>query len=114
MRRDSRSADYHVKLTESVKRKLTASERSSEKISRIKLQLYCSVCDKNIDTENEMFMKHHLKFECVAIPSPVLSMGFSHSELVQRMAALGTVKKITKLKNKLHTPNTEPCPAVGL
>ena len=116
MRRDSRMADYHVKLTESVKRKMTVTERQDEKTKRIKRLLHCTVCDKDILTDKVLFMKHHLKFECTSVPSPTLDEGFSHSELVQRMAALGTVKRITRAnatKNKLHTPNTEPSPAVG-
>ena len=117
MRRDSRMADYHVRLTESVKRKMTLTERQDEKTRRVKLLLHCTVCDKDILTDNVLFMKHHLKYECTSVPSPTLEEGFSHSELVQRMAALGTVKRLTKAKatqnKKLHTPNTEPRPAVG-
>ena len=128
MRRDSRFADYSVKFTEvslqkekttltlskAIKHKLTQSERSEAKVSRIKPLLFCSVCEKEIETNHERFMKHHLKYECTAIPSPVLRDGFTHSELIHRMAALGTVKIITKHKNKPHTPNEEPSPAVGL
>ena len=112
MRRDSRFADYSVKFTEislqkekttltlskAIKHKLTQSERNEAKVSRIKPLLFCSVCEKEIETNHERFMKHHLKYECTAIPSPVLRDGFTHSELIHRMAALGTVKIITKHK----------------
>jgi hypothetical protein len=66
MKRDSRTADYNVRLSIEIKPKISKEERQAIKVDKIKPLLYCTVCNSDIETTQERLMKHHLKYVCTA------------------------------------------------
>ena len=93
-KRDAKYPDYNV--TFEVSKVSTSRKRSRgcsiiSKMSEMASDMYCPVCDSMIDTSDPA-SRDHLKYQCHAVPSPVLEPGFTDAELAMRMAALATKK----------------------
>ena len=99
-KRDAKLPDYNVSFELSASKKRSSEESLVAKLAEKAPKMYCSTCDTMIDARNPL-ARDHLKYQCLAVPSPLLKPGFTHPELAARMAALAT-------KKKLYTHNFTP------
>ena len=101
-KRTAKEPDYSVVFTDPrCKHTLTSREESrTSKLHESAPKMYCSTCDDMIDTD-DIYAKDHLKYRCPRIPSTPLRPGYKLSSLAKRMAALGTVKKLTNSRGSV-------------
>ena len=101
-KRMAKEPDYTVVFTDpkSKQVKRRREEALTSKLHENAPKLYCSTCDDMIDPD-DMYAKDHLKYRCPMIPSTPLRPGYKPSSLARRMAALGTVKKLTKSRGSV-------------
>ena len=97
-KRTAREPDYSVVFTDPKSR--NSGDSSTSKLHERADELYCSTCGDMIDP-GDIHAKDHLKYQCRLVPSTPLRPGYSPSSLARRMAALGTVKKLTKSRGSL-------------
>ena len=93
MKRDSRTPDLKVTFAKPVREK-SKQARELATAQAVAHKLNCTVCDKQISTADPRMMRNHLKYECTSIPFTPLKKDHSRKQLVYRLAALGTLKKL--------------------
>ena len=101
-KRLAKEPDYTVVFTDPKSKQVKRSreETLTSKLHESAPKLYCSTCDDMIDPD-DIYAKDHLKYRCRMIPSTPLRPGYKRSSLARRMAALGTVKKLTKSRGSV-------------
>ena len=97
-KRTAKEPDYSVVFTDPKSQNCDTS--SNSKMEERASEMYCSTCGDMIDP-SDVYAKDHLKYQCRRVPCTPLRPGYSPSSLARRMAALGTVKKLTKTRGSL-------------
>ena len=101
-KRAAREPDHSVVFTDPKSRQVKRSREESltSKLHESAPKMFCSTCDDMIDPD-DIYAKDHLKYRCRVVPSTPLRPGYRPSSLARRMAALGTLKKLTKSRNSV-------------